>query len=127
MLKRSPSWNRWSKSLPSVFRSVALKIGPEDALHVLDVLADADLRAGLRLDVGRAGEVVGMGVGFEHPFDRVAGLLGGLQDRLDRARVDLARIVIVVEHRIDHRSLLGRRDRRPDSSPCSSARRRTPG
>jgi hypothetical protein len=39
----------------------------EDALHVADVLADADARAGARLDEGRGGQVVGMGVGFQHP------------------------------------------------------------
>ena len=94
--------------------AVRLQIGgvedrPEDALHVLDVFADADLGAGLRLDVGRAGQVVGMGVGLQRPLDRAAGLLGGLQHGLDRAGVDLAGLVIVVEHRIDHGGLLGRR------------------
>ena len=64
---------------------------PEDPLHVLDVLADADLRAGLRLDVGRAGQVVGMGVGLQRPLDRHSQLLGRLQDRLDRAGVDRRR------------------------------------
>ena len=42
---------------------------PEDALHVLDVLTDADLRPGLGLDVRRAGQVVGMGVRLKGPDD----------------------------------------------------------
>jgi hypothetical protein len=44
----------------------------EDALHVLDVLADADDRAGARLDEGRGRQVIGMGVGFQHPGERQA-------------------------------------------------------
>ena len=62
----------------------------EDALHVLDVFTNADFSAGLRLDERRAREVVGMRMCLEHPFDRVARLFGGLQHRLDRARVHLA-------------------------------------
>ena len=100
--------------------AVGLQIGgvedrPENALHILDVLADADLGAGLGLDIGRARQVVGMSVGLERPFNRVACLLGQAQHRLDRARVDLARVVVVVEHRIDDRRLLRRADRQRDS------------
>jgi hypothetical protein len=43
--KRSPSRNRRSKSPPSGFTS-RLEDRAEDALHLLDVLADADRRAG---------------------------------------------------------------------------------
>ena len=49
---------------------------PEDALNILDVLADTDPRAGPGLDIGRAREVIGMRVGLERPLDRVAGLVG---------------------------------------------------
>ena len=80
---------------------------PENALHIFDVLADADLGAGLRLHIGRAGQVVGMGVGLERPGDAIAVLLGEAQHRLDRAGIDLAGARIVVEYRIDERSLLG--------------------
>ena len=44
---------------------------PEDPLHVLDLLADADLCPGLGLYVGRAGEVVGMGMRLKRPQDGV--------------------------------------------------------
>jgi hypothetical protein len=39
----------------------------------------------------------------------IARLLGGLQHLLDRSRVHLAGIVVVVEHRVDDGGLLGRR------------------
>ena len=69
------------------------------------------LRAGLRLDVGRAGQMVGMSVRLQHPLDRISGLVGRLQHRLDGARVDRSVILIVVEHRIDDGRLLRRRVR----------------
>jgi hypothetical protein len=46
-------------------------------LHVLDVLANADLRPGLGFDVGRARQVVGMGVGLKRPHDGMEPLLLG--------------------------------------------------
>jgi hypothetical protein len=79
----------------------------ENALHILDVLADADLGAGLRLHIRRAGQVVGMGVCLERPGDAIAFVLGKAQHRLDRAGIDLAGAGIVVEHRIDERRLFG--------------------
>ena len=96
---------------PVEIAAVGLQVGgvedrAEDLLDLLDVLADADLRAGLRLHVGRAGEMVGVGVGLQRPDHRVARLVGGLQHRLDGAGVDAAAVVIVVEHRIDEGSLL---------------------
>jgi len=36
--------------------------GAKDALNVFDVLADADLGASLGLDIGRAGQMVGVGM-----------------------------------------------------------------
>ena len=53
------------------------------------------------LDVGRAGEVVGVGVGLERPVDADARFARCLQDRFDGARVDLAGVLIVVEHGVD--------------------------
>ena len=108
-MKRSPSLNRWSKSLPSRVEVGGVEDRPEDPLHVRDVLADADLRPGLGLDVGRTRQMVGMGMGLQRPLDRVARLLGRLEHRLDRARVDRAGVVVVVEDRIDDRRFLGRR------------------
>jgi hypothetical protein len=66
-----------------------------------------DLRASLRLDVGRARQVVGVRVGLQRPFDGVAQFGGGAQQRVHRAGIDLAAAGIVVEHRIDHRRLPG--------------------
>jgi hypothetical protein len=80
---------------------------PENALHILNVLADADLGPGFRLHIGRAGQVVGMSVGLERPGDAIAFVLGEAQHRLDRAGIDFAGARIVVEHRIDERRLFG--------------------
>jgi hypothetical protein len=75
--------------------SIGLKIGgvedrPEDALNILYVLPDADLCSGLRLDVRRAGQMIGMRVRFQGPDDLQVKLFGLLQNRLDRSGVDLA-------------------------------------
>ena len=53
---------------------------PENFLDVADVLADANLGAGLELEVGRARQVVGMGMGLEHPIDLEATVCRGLED-----------------------------------------------
>ena len=100
--------------------AVGLQIGgvehrPEDALHLLDVLADADLGAGLGLDVGRAGQVVGVGVGLERPVDRQSGLPRGREHGLDRAEIDLAGFGVIVQHRVDHGGALGLGIGRPGS------------
>ena len=107
--------------------AIRLQVGgvedrPEDALHLLDVLADADLGAGLRLDVGRAGQMVGVGMGFQRPCRPCKPpSLGGREDRLDRADVD--RAGLVDRSRAPGRSRRRGRspDRRPDSSRCWSA------
>jgi hypothetical protein len=72
------------------------------------VLANPDHRTGLRLDVRRARQVVGVGVGFQRPFDGQAIIPGGLQDGLDRPHIDAAIPMIVIEHGIDHRGAAGR-------------------
>ena len=51
--------------------------------------------------------MVGVRVGLQRPHDRVVRLVCRLQDRLDRARVDLTGVVIVVQHGIDDGRLLG--------------------
>jgi hypothetical protein len=67
-----------------------VKDRPEDLLDVLDVFADADLRAGLGPDVRRSGQMVGMGVSLQRPapLTRARARLGGamLLDLLDRRR-----------------------------------------
>jgi hypothetical protein len=53
---------------------------PEDLLHVPDVLADANLGAGLELEVGRARQVIGMGMRLEHPIDLETAVCRSLED-----------------------------------------------
>ena len=92
--------------------AVYLEIGgvenrPEDSLHIPDVLADADLRARLGLDVRRTGQMVGVHMGLQRPDDRITLLIGHAEQRVDRTGVNLAGARLIVEHRIDHRRLLG--------------------
>ena len=68
----------------------------EDMLNALDVLADTDPRTGLRLDKRCARQVVGVRVGREGPFDRVAGLVRCPQHGLHRACIDRTGVVIVL-------------------------------
>ena len=60
----------------------------------------------LGLDRRRAGEVIGMDMGFEHPFDGDAFVPGGLQQFLDGAVVDGPACGIEIQHRIDHDAAL---------------------
>ena len=53
------------------FRAVARDVhrvehGPEDPLHVLDVLADRDRGAGFQFDVRRARQMIGMHMRLQH-------------------------------------------------------------
>jgi hypothetical protein len=41
----------------------------EHLLHLADVAADGDAPAELLLEVGRGRQVVGVGMGFQYPFD----------------------------------------------------------
>ena len=79
----------------------------KNALHILDMLADANLGPGLRLHIGRAGQVVGMGMSLECPGDAIAFIPGEAQHRFHRAGIDLAGARIVIEHRIDKCRLFG--------------------
>ena len=81
----------------------------KNALHILDMLADANLGPGLRLHIGRAGQVVGMGMSLECPGDAIAFIPGEAQHRFHRAGINLAGAGIVVEHRIDKCRLFGGR------------------
>lgn len=81
----------------------------EYPLYILDVLADADFRAGFRLDVRCARQMIRMGVGFQRPHNGQLAVRSGFQDRFNRTRIHLARLGIVVQHRIDHRALSRRR------------------
>ena len=81
-----------------------MKTGPEYFLDLPDVLADARSGAGLRLDERRSREVIGMGMGFEHPLDSSTGFARAAA-RIASARADVgfARGEVEIEHRIDHR------------------------
>jgi len=58
--------------------------GPEDLLYLADMLADPDLGAGLALDIGRARQMVGMGVGLQHPIDRQSKCFCLIEDDVGR-------------------------------------------
>ena len=91
--------------------AVAFQVGrvehrAEDLLHVADVLANTDLGAGLELDIGRARQMIGMGVRLEHPLNgETVGGSGGENDVCGLGR-GLAARMVVIEHRIDHRRSL---------------------
>ena len=89
---------------PQVF---GIEYGAEDPLHVLDVLADADPRAGPGFDVGRTGEMVGMRMGLEYPLDRKLVLVRRRQNGFYRTDVDGAVALIEIEDGIDHRRAAG--------------------
>jgi hypothetical protein len=76
--------------------------GPEDLLHLSDVLADADLGLRLCLDIGRGREMIGMGMGLEHPDDADTLRLRLGQNSPGRISRSLSRTMVIVEHRVDH-------------------------
>ena len=78
----------------------------EDLLNIPDVFADAHLRAGLDLDVWRIGEMVGMGMGFEQPYDLQAIFFCSLRDSIGRCRRRFPALMVVVEDRTDDSGLL---------------------
>ncbi len=79
------------------------------------MLADGDLRAGACLDQRRAGQMVGVDMGFEHPFDRDAFLLGRVEQLLDRTVVDRPAGDVEIEHRVDRHAAAAIPDPRRDS------------
>ena len=73
----------------------------EHALHQCDVVADTGFAAELRFQVGRSGQVVGVGVGFQNPghgellaFDEGNYLVGA-------GVAGAAGLGVVVQHRVD--------------------------
>ena len=81
----------------------------KNGLHILDMFADPDLRAGSRLDQRSTAEVIGVNMSLEHPFDNYSFALDGGEHFLDRFGVDLARGRVEVEHRVDHHAATRRR------------------
>ena len=88
---------------------VGIEHRAEDALHIADVFADRDFRAGLELDIGRARQMVGVRVGLQHNADLDAEFAGLRQQRVGGGEGRLAAAEIVIEHRIDHRAFFGLR------------------
>ena len=82
---------------------------PENALHVANMFANADLGARLGTDVRRTRQMIGMGMGFQHPIDDQAKRFRPRQNGIDRAVVDFAGLVIVIEDRVDDRAMPARR------------------
>src|SRR3546814_1235481 len=97
MIRRPPRSTRTDTLFPytTLFRSD----WAEDLLHVTDMLANADQRAGLCLDIGGGREMVGMGVGFQHHGDAPALVLRHRQYPVGRAGIDLAAGQVEIEHR----------------------------
>jgi len=89
-------------------RSVALKLCAlveylaEDVLHDQDVAADADLAAQFLLDIGRAGQVVGMGVGLDDPLQLQAVLFDMPDDLVGTVIGDAPGGIVDVHHAVDH-------------------------
>ena len=71
---------------------------PECLLHVRQPVADATAAAHGTLHVGDAGQVVGVNVRFEHPFDADAGFADPGDHRVGRAGRGARRLGVVVEH-----------------------------
>ena len=79
---------------------------PENLLHLFDVLADADLGRGLRLEIGRSRQMIGMSMGLEHPDDARTLGVSLSQDSPGRFNRSIARAMIIVENRVNHRGHL---------------------
>ena len=87
--------------------AIALKLGAlvedfaEHLLHFADVLADADLAAELFAGLGRGRQVVGMGVGFDQPFEFQPPIADESDDRSGGAEADAAGRVVEIEDGVD--------------------------
>ena len=82
---------------------------PEDFLHILDMFANRNRSAGLQLDIGRAGQVVGVRMrlqdlldGDAEPFCFGKYFVRGFHGCVTAAMIE-------IEHRIDHRAFFRRR------------------
>ena len=87
--------------------AVALELGAfvedlaECVLHHGDTVADTDLAAQLVLQVGRGGEMVGVDVAFEDPFDGQVLGTDVIDDPVGGIGVGAARGVVEVQHAVD--------------------------
>ena len=91
--------------LAAVGQETALQVEQflEHRLHLADMPADGNAPAQLLLDVARAGQVVGMGMGLEDPVELQALAADVVDHPVGRSRGRPPRLEIVVQHRIDHR------------------------
>ncbi len=65
------------------------------------MFADANLGAGLELYVGRARQMIGMGVRLQHPIDGQSLCGRGGEDHVGGFGRSLAARVVIIEHGID--------------------------
>ena len=84
--------------------------GIEDAgehfLDVGDMRADCGLAAERLLEIGRGGQVIGMGVGFQNPVDGQLLLADIGNDGIRRFGGGAARLGVEVQDRIDNRAVV---------------------
>ena len=73
----------------------------ENGLYLADVCADGDPTAQLPAQVGRGGEMVGVGVGLEYPRDRQALCPHPVDDPVGLGRGSAAGGMVVVEDAVD--------------------------
>ena len=94
-------------------RAVRLEAAFEavDVLEVLLHLADADTNARgaaqLPAHMGAAGQVVGVGMGFQHPLDRQPLIAHEMDQFIGGIGAEPSGLRFVVEHRINHRGAAG--------------------
>jgi hypothetical protein len=92
---------------PVELRAVALELGAfvedlaEGVLHHGDVAPDADLAAQLPLDIGRGGQVVGVDMGLDQPFQRQAPVADMGDQLVGMVIGDAAGGIVDVHHGID--------------------------
>ena len=73
-------------------------------LHHGDPLADPDLATQRLLDIGRGGEMVGVDMGFQHPFQPQIIFADERDHGIGRAGVGAPRGVVEIQNGIDHRA-----------------------
>jgi hypothetical protein len=81
----------------------------EGGLHHADVLADCNAPADPRLKVAGRRQVIGMRMGLQDPFDLQAVLGHARQHPVGAGGAGVARLEVVVEHRVDDGGLQGGR------------------
>ena len=81
----------------------------EDALHIFDVFANANLPAAKLLDIGGGGQMIRMGMGFQDQRNRNPLLPRGFNQPISGTRIRFSAAVVPIQHRINDCSLARRR------------------